>query len=119
MGGDILIAGVLVEISNKNVDKIFDYKIPDDLISDIRVGIRVLVPFGRMNLEGFVLEIKDKSTSNAELRSITSIVDKDIVLNEELLKLGVDMQKETASNFNILLSSNVTKSFKGTIWFGC
>ena len=48
MGGDILIAGVLVEISNKNVDKIFDYKIPDDLISDIRVGIRVLVPFGRM-----------------------------------------------------------------------
>ena len=95
MGGDILIAGVLVEISNKNVDKIFDYKIPDDLISDIRVGIRVLVPFGRMNLEGFVLEIKDKSTSNAELRSITSIVDKDIVLNEELLKLGVDMQKET------------------------
>ena len=90
-----MIAGVLVEISNKNVDKIFDYKIPDDLISDIRVGIRVLVPFGRMNLEGFVLEIKDKSTSNAELRSITSIVDKDIVLNEELLKLGVDMQKET------------------------
>ena len=55
MGGDILIAGVLVEISNKNVDKIFDYKIPDDLISDIRVGIRVLVPFGRVNLEGFVL----------------------------------------------------------------
>ena len=32
MGGDILIAGVLVEISNKNVDKIFDYKIPDDLV---------------------------------------------------------------------------------------
>ena len=58
IGGDYLIVGVLVEISNKNVDKIFEYKVPDNLTSNIKIGIRVLVPFGRMTLEGFVLEIK-------------------------------------------------------------
>ena len=54
-GGGTLIAGVLVEITNKNVDKIFDYVVPDNLVPFIKVGIRVSVPFGKMTLEGFVL----------------------------------------------------------------
>mgnify|MGYP000484883975 CR=1 FL=1 len=88
IGGDTLIAGVLVEISNKNVDRIFEYNIPDNLIKDIKVGIRVLVPFGKMKLEGFVLEIKSEKSTNKELRDILEIVDGEIVLNDELMKLG-------------------------------
>ena len=47
-----MIAGVLVELSNKNIDKIFEYEIPSFLMSRIKIGIRVLVPFGNMKLEG-------------------------------------------------------------------
>ena len=83
-----MIAGVLVEISNKNVDKIFDYVIPNNLVDKIKIGIRVSVPFGKMTLEGFVLEIKDKSNSEVELREIIDVVDYDVVLNDELLELG-------------------------------
>ena len=53
-----MIVGVLVELSAKAVDKIFDYSVPCELEKDIKVGIRVSVPFGRMTLEGFVLEIR-------------------------------------------------------------
>ena len=94
IGGDTLIAGVLVEISNKNVDRIFEYNIPDNLIKDIKVGIRVLVPFGKMKLEGFVLEIKSEKSTNKELRDILEIVDGEIVLNDELMKLGKIMSHD-------------------------
>ena len=63
-----MIVGVLVEISAKAVDKVFEYSVPKELENSIKVGIRVLVPFGRMTLEGFVLEIKDSKTTDKELK---------------------------------------------------
>lgn len=90
-----MVVGVLVQLSSQNVDKIFDYAVPDELSSSIQEGIRVLVPFGKQTLEGFVLEIKD--SSDVELKEIISVVDQDIVLNDELLLLGKEMQKATLS----------------------
>ena len=92
-----MIIGVLVELSNKNIDKIFDYSVPKNLEEFIKVGIRVEVPFGNQTLEGFVLEIKDVSDSSYKLKEIISIKDNDIVLNDELLKLGKVMQDNTLS----------------------
>lgn len=91
-----MIVGVLVELSNKNIDRIFDYKVSNDLIDDIKLGIRVEVPFGNQTLEGFILEIKQDSNLD-NLKYINKIIDKDIVLNKELLDLGKSMQKITLS----------------------
>lgn len=91
-----MIVGVLVELSNKNIDRIFDYKVSDDLVDDIKLGIRVEVPFGNQTLEGFILEIKEDSNLD-NLKYINKIIDKDIVLNKELLDLGKSMQKITLS----------------------
>ena len=90
-----MVVGVLVQLSSQNIDKIFDYIVPNDLESSIKVGIRVLVPFGRQTLEGFVLEIKDNS--DRDLKEIYSILDRDIVLNDELLLLGKQIQESTLS----------------------
>lgn len=90
-----MVVGVLVQLSSQNIDKIFDYIVPNDLESSIKVGIRVLVPFGRQTLEGFVLEIK--YNSDRDLKEIYSILDRDIVLNDELLLLGKQIQKSTLS----------------------
>lgn len=90
-----MIIGVLVELSNKNIDKVFDYKVPKYLEKDILVGIRVEVPFGKQVLDGFVLEIKNNYDSKYELKEIIGIKDKEIVLNEELLKLGKIIQENT------------------------
>ncbi len=91
-----MIVGVLVELSNKNIDRIFDYKVSNDLVDDIKLGIRVEVPFGNQTLEGFILEIKEDSNLD-NLKYINKIIDKDIVLNKELLDLGKSMQKITLS----------------------
>ena len=51
---------VLVELKSKSIDKTFTYSIPSGLIDKISVGIRVLVPFGKQKLEGFVLKITNE-----------------------------------------------------------
>lgn len=116
-----MVVGVLVQIASSNVDKIFDYLVPDKYISSIKIGIRVLVPFGSQKVEGFVLEIKD--SSDVSLKEIYDIVDQDIVLNEEMLELGRKLKEETLatliSTYQVMLPKalkakagvNVNKKF--------
>lgn len=91
-----MVAGVLVELANKSVDRIFDYNVDNSIEDDIKIGIRVEVPFGRQILEGFVLEIKNNSEVE-DLKNIIKIIDKDIVLNEELIELGKKIKENTLS----------------------
>ena len=90
---------VLVELSNKNIDKTFTYLVPKNLESLISVGIRVQVPFGNQILEGFVLDI-DKTNNQIEdikIKEIIKVVDMEPILNEELLELGKYLKKTTLS----------------------
>ena len=68
-----MVVGVLVEVASSSVDKIFDYFVPSSMESSIRVGVRVLVPFGRRTIEGFVLEIKSSST--LELKEVIEVIE--------------------------------------------
>ena len=56
-------AEVIISIAHKNVDRIFNYIVPESFEADLRIGMRVIVPFGKMKRaqEGFVIGIKDKS----------------------------------------------------------
>ena len=106
-----MIVGVLVEITNRNVDKIFDYIVPSNLMNDIKVGIRVLVPFGRMTLEGFVMEIKE-SSELSNLKEVIDIVDKDVVLNDELLELGKTISNKTLATLMSCYQTMLPKALK-------
>lgn len=88
-----MIIGVLVELSNKNIDRVFDYSVPDCFLDKIKLGIRVKVPFGKMELEGFVVEVKD--SSDIEVKDILDVIDDEAILNSELLELGKKMQEAT------------------------
>lgn len=90
-----MIIGVLVELSNKNIDRVFDYSVPDCFLDKIKLGIRVKVPFGNMELEGFVVEIK--GSSDVEVKDILDVIDDEAILNSELLELGKKMQEATLS----------------------
>ena len=109
-----MIVGVLVELSNKNIDRVFDYRVPKELESRIKIGIRVSVPFGRQLLDGFVLEIKNNSEVK-ELKKIIDIKDLDIVLNDELLELGKDLSKNTISTLISCYQTMLPKALKAKI----
>ena len=107
-----MIVGVLVEISSKNVDRVFEYTVPEGLTSLIKIGIRVVVPFGRMEVEGFVLDIKDYKDTDKDLKSVISVVDSNVVLNDELLALGKEVQRRTLSTLISCYQAMLPKALK-------
>ncbi len=90
-----VVAQVLVEITAKAVDKLFDYNVPLDLQDTLAVGKRVLVPFGPKRLEGFVMDISNTSSFEGKLKDIIDVIDDEVVLTDELLKIGNYISKKT------------------------
>ena len=77
-------AKVIVDISNNEVDRVFDYK----LIDGISVGMRVLVPFGPRQIEGYVIALTDKPTfDQSKIKPITRALDQIPVITDEMLRL--------------------------------
>lgn len=87
-------AEVLIGYGAKIIDKAFSYDVPKTLEDKLKVGMKVVVPFGKTTTNGFVINIKNKTNEN-ELKSITSIADETFVLNDELLKLGKYIKETT------------------------
>lgn len=58
-----MIAEVILNSNSKQLSRVFDYQIPENLVSKVKVGSRILVPFAnRKELEeGFVVNIKETS----------------------------------------------------------
>ena len=89
-----MVADVLVEIKAKNIDSTFTYRIPDNLVGKVVVGVRVNVLFGNNNIEGFVLNV-EKRDVDFELKDIVSVVDDRPILNSEMLEIGKFLSKKT------------------------
>lgn len=81
-----MIAEVIVDVLNSEVDKVFEYIIPDDLC--VEIGHRLLVPFGNRSIEGYLLSIKEKSSfDSSKLKQIISVLDEKPLINNELMQL--------------------------------
>ena len=93
-----MICECLVELSHVFLEKTFTYKVPVSLEKEIKVGMRVTVPFGYQTLEGFVMKICKEESSLRDLKEVISLVDTYPILNEELLKLGKYIKNTTLSS---------------------
>lgn len=81
-----MFAEVIVDILNSNVDKVFDYKIPEDLF--LEKGWRVVVPFGNRVIDGIVINIKESSLlSENKLKNIIRKKDEMPLILPEMLDL--------------------------------
>lgn len=108
-----MVANVLVELANRNIDKTFTYNVPFSLSSDIKVGIRVKVPFGNQKLEGFVLSLDDNYSGNVfELKDIEALIDTEVILNDELLELGKYIKKSTLCTLISAYQAMLPKALK-------
>ena len=102
---------VLVELKSKGIDQTFTYQVPEEYYSKIKCGIRVLVPFGKQKLEGFVLKIK-QDEPDFPCKNILSCIDEEAVLNEELLILGKYISQKTLCNLIICYQTMLPKALK-------
>lgn len=85
---EILFADVIVNKTSYEVDKPFKYAVPKELETQVQVGSRVLVPFGKgnQNIEGYVINI-DKITPSFTMKNISLVVDQYPLLNNKSIEL--------------------------------
>ncbi len=80
-----MFADVIVDITNDQVDKIFEYSFFDLPVS---AGSRVVVPFGNKYIEGIVMAVKPNSTYPPEkIKPISRVLEDTTALTDETLKL--------------------------------
>jgi len=83
------VATVAVEKTFFNLDSDYDYYVPDDLISYIKVGMMVKVPFGNGNKVRDGVVVKLYTAINSDLKEIISISETAPVLGEEMVSLAL------------------------------
>ncbi|MDN3694019.1 primosomal protein N' [Chryseobacterium tructae] len=70
-----------------NLKGSFTYKVPEELMSEIQPGMRVLVPFGGKKIyTGIVLELHDNAPDNFVAKDVISILDEKPILPEEQIR---------------------------------
>lgn len=80
-----MFADVIVDINNVEVDKIFEYSFSD---CKIKIGSRVVVPFGKKQLEGIVIGVKEVSNyPEDKIKPILKLLEETPVLTDETLTL--------------------------------
>lgn len=119
-GGDYMYVSVLTQIGAKAVDQTFFYHVPKLLENNIKIGVRVRIPFGNMILDGFVLGISDNSSyNNSKIKDIINVIDKEPVLNKEMLLLGKYMSDNLlaslSSCYQVMLPKALKAEVKGNI----
>lgn len=81
-------ANVIIEYGVKALNKTFIYKIPEELKDKIKVGMKVYVPFGKMEVFGFVMEIVNSNDTEYDAKEIIRIDNEELVLSKELMDVG-------------------------------
>lgn len=80
------IAEIIVDVHVPDVDRVFHYEVPERLIPLIRIGHRVVVPFGhRARVEGYVIGLLEK-TEFEKLRPIGDLLDTKPLLNKSVIE---------------------------------
>lgn len=74
-------------VLNLPVEGPFDYFIPPHLEDKIKVGQRVMVPFGPRRLVGYIVSVSNKSNI-ANVKPIQEIIELEPFISDEMLKLS-------------------------------
>lgn len=87
-------AEVIVDIAHEDVDRVFDYVIPETL-PEIVPGFRVRVPFAHTRVEGFVMAVKDETgIPQSKLKAIEKPLDDYPALLPEMVGLALWMREK-------------------------
>lgn len=103
-----MIVKVLINTSVSKLNKVYDYKVPQELEDKIEIGKRIEVSFGnkKETEEAIIVKIisDEEFTGNYKLKDVIDVIDDVSYINEERLKL--------AKNISYLYFCNVYDALK-------
>ncbi|MCI8660466.1 MAG: primosomal protein N' [Lachnospiraceae bacterium] len=101
-------ASIIIDISHENVDRIFQYRIPQKMLEEIRAGSQVCVPFGSGNRirKGYVVDITEKAEFDpSRIKEITSLAEGSVTVDTRLIELAWWMKEQYGSTMNQALKT--------------
>ncbi len=101
-------ASIIIDISHENVDRVFQYRIPETMVSEVRIGTQVRVPFGAGNRtrKGYVVDITEKAEYDVtKIKEIAEVVSKSVTAGSQLIELAWWMKEQYGSTMNQALKT--------------
>lgn len=97
------IASVALQNVTYHIDKLYDYKVPVEFSPTLKVGCRVLVPFGKTCNEkkGIVISLRfqenenDPSDADVNFKFISSVIDAEPLFDDKMISLALFMKERT------------------------
>ena len=93
-------ADVIVDISHESLDRVFLYRIPDEILPDVAIGSPVKFPFGKGNriTEGYVIDILSTSDyPEDKIKSLIGLRDGAVSIESQLINLAAWMKNTYGS----------------------
>lgn len=84
-------ANIIVDISHEKVDRPFQYRVPDELIGQLEIGMSVMIPFGKANklIKGYVMELTDTPEYEvSKIKQVDSVVEGGVSAQADSIKLA-------------------------------
>ena len=113
-----MVAEVIINTIAKELNRTYDYIIPDSILNQIKIGSRVFVPFGRAKQkEGFVVGIKKESEEYIQAIDLLNNnglpihILCDHELNQDYLRLEVPSEGRI-KDISLIKSSNTADGLK-------
>ena len=106
-----MFASVLINSNAKELNRVFDYVVPEEIKNSINIGSRVFVPFGKGSRlsEGYVIGFKENS--EYECKEISKV--EDSILTNENIELAKLMAQKYFCNVSDCIKLMLTPGTRG------
>ena len=99
-------ANVIVDISHEKLDKTFQYRIPQEMETDITLGVLVDIPFGNRTIQGYVVELTDEPEFDiSKIKPLIGVKKGSVAIESQLIALAGWMRKNYGSTMNQALKT--------------
>lgn len=104
----MIFADIIVDISHEDLDRSFQYIIPEEMEEKIHVGVMVKIPFGKGNrvINGYVIGMTEKPAWEiSRMKKILDIEEKKVPVESELIQLAGFIRENYGATMNQALKT--------------
>lgn len=89
-------ADVIVDMAAGQLDKVFQYDVPETMAQSVSIGSQVIVPFGAGNrkVRGFVIGFSEKTDYDPmKIKPLESVVDGELTAENQMIRIAYKMKQ--------------------------
>ena len=97
-------ADVIIDISSGQIDKSYQYRIPDSLLDEVSIGVPVSIPFGSKVRKGFVVGLSDEPKLDEErIKPIRGVEKESEAIEKQMIELAFFIRENFGATMNAAL----------------